>query len=215
MASRSARLKVLTESRARAADAVSFLRADGAKSQPQWRKLRGFFTLLGTIAHTESSPSVSRSTPKNKYLFFIKNKVSEVREMCLSERDKAQLSALSPQTREALTEILASGDANRHMPAARDQVVTVRQFLNSALGDNSHICDDLENPGLLRPQAEPERAHRKAPIARIVIELRDVSSVGTLQEVFDIMSAATRDAPKINSTTYLEKMPVDLDPLDG
>ncbi|GEM_PF-4421993 len=189
------------------------------EASPKLKKLQGFLFILSNYVTTETAkwPQLD-STPKNKYLFFVKHSVSDILKHCLSERDQTLLKDLinKPEAQDAIITELAGGKQNLNKimysydSANSEKIdVSVRDFLMSSLGwkeENEKVCDKLPTAGKILPPLEPEGLRSKSQLSRIVLELRWPGEDVTISKANDLMQATLNIAQKeFSATTRLDR----------
>lgn len=180
-------------------------------------KLEGFFFLLSLRILTETSfVQSTASTSKNKYLFYLKTKLSNLIHS-LSENDKKLLHDIkgwSPEQKNLLY-IAIAGSAEAltvNFSKNKKESFTIKDVIESTLGwSQNDICDFLPNAptkpieSTLEPSM-PQIRSKKHPeeLNRVLLEYRASArqNVATAeQEMLNTIFQATQ----LSKTTYLHK----------
>ena len=206
---------ILEISRRNASQGIIFLNNSLADlPQHKFKKLGGFLFLLNVFVLTNTERFTLYSTSKNAYLFFIKNKVTDIFKECLSDRDRKILEELAPDKRRAFLESIVGKELlGKKMFDIDETPVSVEDFLMSACNWpvkleqelRCKLCDQIPNPGLLSPPREVEGVHSKATMGKIVLEFRWPGEYLSLDEAEVYMQEVIETSERLSQTTRTQR----------
>ncbi len=177
-------------------------------------KIEGFCFLLSMRILTETTDIQldHASTPKNKYLFFLKTQLSDLIHS-LSENDKLLLDDIDKtwtgaQKNQLLGIVAGSSEAlTIHLRDENKEDFSIKDVLESAFGWKKNVCDQFPNGATrqITPPFEPLNLRKKnAPLRRILLEYR-ASPYKTLSESKQLMNDMLHKATLLCKSTHMLK----------